>query len=399
MESTARRRGPRGVTSIGVMFMVNAAMWTSIGPRLADLAERLGVEEGALGLALALQAVGLIAAMLVGPLLARRVGVKRMAVVAAVAYCLATALPGFTSTWLMFAAACLVSGIANGPLDLGMNRMATDLEERTGRSLMGRFEVWFNVGSLGSVLFATWAADFLSVSQHLTFVGLAGAVAILAFSRRLPGTPALETRAEAAEKALPLRQLARELSWPERLRVLALSAIAAVGLWAELMIPDWSSLLFAQRFGAVGSDRGWGAVFFTAGLLIALFAGDRLKERFGPRPVVLVGAVAFLAAMLALPLAGSIVPACALLFVAGLGIAPTHPFAISASGAMRARDLAQPVVMMAGYIGLSLQRPVNGLLAERFGLSAALTVSALLVGLIVLLCARVYGAQPERRRD
>lgn len=189
MESTARRRGPRGVTSIGVMFMVNAAMWTSIGPRLADLAERLGVEEGALGLALALQAVGLIAAMLVGPLLARRVGVKRMAVVAAVAYCLATALPGFTSTWLMFAAACLVSGIANGPLDLGMNRMATDLEERTGRSLMGRFEVWFNVGSLGSVLFATWAADFLSVSQHLTFVGLAGAVAILAFSRRLPGTP------------------------------------------------------------------------------------------------------------------------------------------------------------------------------------------------------------------
>ncbi len=152
--------------------------------------------------------------MLVGPLLARRVGVKRMAVVAAVAYCLATALPGFTSTWLMFAAACLVSGIANGPLDLGMNRMATDLEERDGRSLMGRFEVWFNVGSLGSVLFATWAADFLSVSQHLTFVGLAGAVAILAFSRRLPGTPALETRAEAAEKALPLRQLARELPWP-----------------------------------------------------------------------------------------------------------------------------------------------------------------------------------------
>ncbi len=181
--------------------------------------------------------------------------------------------------------------------------------------------------------------------------------------------------------------------------MLALSAIAAVGLWAELMIPDWSSLLFAQQFGAVGSDRGWGAVFFTAGLLIALVAGDRLKERYGPRPVVVTGAVAFLAAMVTLPLAGSIVPACGLLFVAGLGIAPTHPFAISASGAMTARELAQPVVMMAGYIGLSLQRPVNGLLAERFGLSAALTVSALLVGLVVLLCARVYAKRPAPPRD
>ncbi len=78
----------------------------------------------------------------------------------------------------------------------------------------------------------------------------------------------------------------------------------------------------------------------------------------------MTGAVAFLAAMVTLPLAGSIVPACALLFVAGLGIAPTHPFAISASGAMAARDLAQPVVMMAGYVGLSLaaagQRAAGG---------------------------------------
>ena len=384
-----RERGLRGIAPVGVLFLVNAAMWTSIGPRLADVAERIGVTEGALGLALTLQAVGLIAATFVSPWLVRRFGLRRVAVVSAVAYCLATMLPGFAGTWTMLAAACLVSGFANGPYDLSMNLLATDLEERTKRTLMPRFEVWFNVGLLGSTLAATAAADFIGVAQHLAIVGVAGALAILALARRLPDAAA------SVSDEPSLREAVRSIPRADRWRVAALSAVAAVGLWAELMIPDWSSLLFAQEFDATGSARGYGAVLFTSGLLISLWITGRLTDRFGARRLVLAGAVLFGVAMVGLALAPSIPVACALLFVAGAGIAPTHPLAISEAGAMAAKTVVLPVVMMSGYVGLSVQRPVNGVLAEAFTLSTALTISSIVVLAIVLLCVGAFSAKPR----
>src|SRR5688572_1407436 len=106
------------VAAVAALWFLNGALSLSIGPRLPEIAEPLGLGYGALGAALVGQTLGLLIAMLPAAWLAGRVSPTKVGVGAALAFAASSALPGIAeSQWQLFLFLVVV-GVTNAPLDV-----------------------------------------------------------------------------------------------------------------------------------------------------------------------------------------------------------------------------------------------------------------------------------------
>jgi MFS family permease len=366
--------------AITTIFLLNGAVFSSWYARLPAIQADLGLDPGAVGVALLGAPAGLLVAQpLVGGLVARTG--SRPVLAALPVYVAAVVLPALAiDAATLFVATALV-GAANGTLDIAMNVQGLAVERGSGRRIFNSQHAAFSFGALaGAGVAGVVAALGVSPLPHLIGAALAGATVAWTVS------PYLLRDAPASRR--PARVLARPT-----VHLAALGVIAFCALLAEGAVFDWSGIYLATEAGAPAGVAPLGLAAFALTMGIGRLTADKGVERAGAASVGAAGAVlAALGLGIALAVAA---PFAALVGFAlmGLGLSAVFPLALRASE--RPGSTAGPAlaaVSTVGYGGFLLGPPLIGIIADGTDLRAALVV-------VIAMCLLAAGLASHLREE
>jgi MFS family permease len=410
----------------GLLGLVFAA-WAARIPAVRD---GLHLSAGQLGLALLCAGVGGLASFPLAATMVARYGQARAALGGGTALLVALAFIGCSANLPSLMASLALLGAAASCFDVAINAIGAIAEKKAGRSIMSMLHAWFCVGTVSGALSGSVIAG-QGVTPQIHFLVLAATMALpLWLACRVLQTVAAEADADpvcstrqavAGTAAQPGhatapdpnpepngqparsrtdsriynaigRRIRNRIRSPFRLLprpLLILGMIGFFGAIAENGIADWSGLFMRDSMGAAVGIAPLGYAGFTGAMLIMRLVADRLKDRFGARRVVAIGAlvavvgitVAVSAQLLAAAIAGAqdaltLPLAIAGFALAGAGLAGVFPFVFSAAGSAGPTALAG--VATISYFGALVGPPVIGFLAQLAGLQAALGSLAVL---------------------
>lgn len=332
--------------------------------------QRLGVDDGVLGLLLLCIGLGSVIAMVIAGALSARYGSKRIIVAAGLGLALVLPLLTVVSTPPTLAVALLAFGAFLGSLDVAMNIHAVDVERAEGRPLISGFHALFSVGGfIGSTVMT-----FLLSLRIGTLASTLPCAALMVLAM-MTARPRLLVSLHASGG--PLFAMPRGV-------VLLLAGLAGITFLVEGALLDWSALLLTGK-GLVSAARGGlGYVFFSIAMTAGRFGGDALTARIGDRATMFWGGLLAIAGFVVLLLAPAVTLAMGGFALIGLGASNVVPVLFRHAGSQRAMPsaLAVAAISTTGYAGLLAGPAGVGMIAEARGLPAAFWVLAALLCLI-----------------
>ncbi len=370
-----------------LVFLVAGFGLACWAPLVPFARQRLGVDDGALGLLLLCLGIGSVVAMLGIGAVCARFGARPAILAGGIGMALVLPVLSFAGTPLAMAGALFLFGAALGALDAAMNVHAVEVERLSARPLMSGFHALFSIGGfVGAGAMTALLALKLSPVLCASVCSVPMLIAMgLSLPRLLRG-PGGEADAEPG----PLLVMPRGVVW-------LLAFLAAVTFLVEGAMLDWGALLLtgarlvSERFGGVG--YGLFAVAMTAGRL----TGDRLAARWGDRVLLRWGGCVSLAGFGLLLLSPWAPLALSGFVLIGLGAANMVPVLFRRAGAQRAMPvpLAVSAVTSVGYAGVLVGPAAVGGIAHAIGLPEAFAVLAVLLCSVPLLAGVVAGIGRE----
>ena len=373
MTGTARDvDAERARRATAVVFAVNAIAFGTWVPRVPDVADRLDLSPGQLGVALLGVALGgLPISRATGPVVAR-LGSRRVTLLGAAAL-LAWVLPGAAPSQLALLGALVLAGAADAVCDVAMNAHGSTVQRRLGRPVMSGLHGWWSGGAvLGGLIGSGAAALGVPVVAHLALVAAACAPAVVWAGRHL--LPAEADRADASSPTVT------RASVP----LAGVALLVLLGAVVEIAPADWAALWLRRDLGASPGVAGLAFTGFVAAMTVARLLGDRVIARLGATRTLQASGLFCAATSGAALLVGQTWPSLVLLALAGAGAALTFPVAFSASGDSPGLSPGAGVafVGLVARVGGLVQPLLVGGVAERAGLAvglAAVPVASLLV--------------------
>lgn len=336
--------------------------------------ERLGVDDGVLGVLLLCLGLGSVAAMLATGMLNARFGSKPIVIAGGLG--MAVVLPVLTlaSTPVTFAIALAIFGGTLGSLEVAMNIHAVEVEKGAVRPLMSGFHAMFSIGGfVGSLLMTVLlSANAGAFTATVICAALMIAGIVVAWPRLLDTAQA----GDAPLFAVP------------RGAVLLLAILAAIVFLVEGAVLDWSAL-FLTSGGIVPTEQGGiGYILFAIAMTTARLTGDALTARLGDRATLFWGGVVAIVGFVIVLASPIRLLALSGFLLIGLGAANIVPVLFRRGGSQTVMPpgLAVAAITMIGYAGVLLGPASIGFVANHVGLPGAFWM---LVGLlcVVPLCA------------
>jgi len=368
-----------------LFFVVGVLLgsWASVVPAVSA---RTQIDHAELGLALLGMAAGALAGMQVAGPWSARWGAARTSLVTVGVASTVVALPTLATSLPSLTLALALFGAATGSANVAVNALGVELQRVAQRPLMSMLHACFSFGGLAGAVVGGLVTGALATPLHLMLIGTVALMATAATRSPLTGRPTSNVATEAAPQPFS----AHDGGPDPRLLVLMLGAAAACTAVSEGAVTDWGSLHLRETVGATPSMAAWGFAAFSLAMGSARLAGRRLVVRFDDTPVLVWGAAVGSAGMLAAALAPTAAIAIAGFLLAGLGVANVFPLAIGRAGLLAGtRGVARASTV--GYTGLLGGPPVIGLLAEVWGMRAALAAVAGLVLTVAWLATAVEG--------
>jgi MFS family permease len=359
---TARPKVAR--VSTALVFAVHAAVFAAWTPHIPEVKDRLGLNDGTLGLALLGAPVGSVIAMLAAGGAIAKWGSKRVVLLTFLAYALVSPALGFAPSPVWLFVALAFWGGFQGALDVAMNSQAIAVESAYGRPILSSFHAWWSAGAFVGVGLGGLAVAFrVDLRVQMITVTVLLLLAAWPLTRGMFGD----------DRAVDEHKLG--LPWRDR-RVLVLGAIMFGGLLCEGAIGDWAAVYLRDTVGVPIGRVGLGYAVFAVMMFLGRVGGDRWVARFGPTRVVgglaALGGVSFGLALLA----GQFWLALLGFALFGLGIACIVPVVFSSAAAQSDAHAGQAIagVATAGWAGFLLGPPLIGLVSHATSLTLALAV-------------------------
>ncbi len=348
---------------ITAIFAANGLLFGSWVPRIPDIRADLGLDVGALGVALLAPAVGSLLSMSLAGAAAGRFGSAAATRVSLTLFAVTPFLIGLAPNLGLLWLALFGWGISFGALDVAMNAQGVTVQRARGRATMSSLHAGFSFGGLvGAVLGSVAAGWQIPVSTALGGTGLVLLLVVLPATRwLLPDPPNVDG---------PAPLFARPGG-----RLLLLGAAAFAALACEGAAADWSAVYLREDLGSTPGLAGAGFVAFSVTMTAGRLAGDRVTDRFGGQRLLLllagVGGVGLAAGLLA----GTAPVAVVGFALLGLGLSCMVPVLFSAAGqGPGSAGPAIAAVSTCGYVGFIAGPAMIGGLAQLSSLPAALWV-------------------------
>ena len=353
-------------------FAIYAFSMGSIFPRYGDVQLAMGVEEGALGLAMIGAPVGTLAALtLAGPFL-ERVGYRATVLIGiplcALLYSIAVWAPSPLILFLLL----LPVGATIGCIEIALNLEADRAEHAAGYRIMNRAHAFWSFGFFAAGLFgAAMAGLGLTPQMHLALVVPISLLGVwLMLSDFHPSPDRHRGEVEKAPKfAAP--------SGP----ILVLVAVTLSAMLLEGGSMDWSAIYMRDEFAAGPFVAGLAVACAAFFQFAARFFADGFVDRHSPAGVARAMLSVLMAGCLLVvfsPFAWASLLGFALI---GIGSSVLFPLAMSAAAQRKDRSAAINVAALAqfSFLTFMLAPPLLGVIAEHWGIRASFAVGLPLV--------------------
>lgn len=366
-------------------FFVSGYVMGSWAPQIPELALRLEISEGAVGIVILALGAGSLLGLPLAGVLTVRFGSRPITVLCALALSAALLLMTLAPSLPAALAVAFYLGLFGGGLDVAMNANAVTAERRLAQPVTSSMHGFWSLGAL----FGAAAGGFLIVG-----IGTAGhalTVLILGLALVALAGPYL---LDDEEPASPSPAVPRRFAFPRSLSIYLIGFLALLAMEPEGAVLDWSALYLRQELGAGVAFSGFGFAAFSLAMTGMRFAGDAVRARYGAVSTLRVSAVVAGCGLLLAGLGLSPLLALAGFFVAGLGTANLVPIAFSAAGNYPGvpSGIGLTVVTTLGYTGLLVVPALIGFVAERTGFAVVFMGLAAVFSLVLMLSRHVVHA-------
>jgi MFS family permease len=367
-------------------FAIYSFALGSIFPRLGQVQEAMGVEEGALGLGLIGAPAGTLVALTFATPWLEKIGFRKalLASIPLLALFYAIAVHAPTPTILFFL--LLPAGLAIGCIEIMLNLEADRVEHQVGYRIMNRSHAFWSIGFFCAGLFGAAMAGFgLSPQLHLALVFPIATLLVIVLIGDFQPAPVRpgNTSEQAPRFAAP--------SGP----ILVLVAFTLSAMLLEGASIDWSAIYMRDVFGASPFVAGIAVAVFALCHATARFFADGMVDKSSPTTVARVQLYVLLAGCLTVFFAPH--PALALLGfgLMGIGSATMFPLAMSAAAQRTDRSAAINVAALAqfSFMIFLLAPPLLGFVAEHWGIRMSYGIGIPLI-IVSLLTAGALRPAP-----
>jgi predicted MFS family arabinose efflux permease len=353
-----------------VLFLILGIVFATWAARIPAIRDALALSPATLSLVLLGCGIGAVASFPLASWLIGKHGARRAAWYCGLALILL--LPTLAAAPNMASLMTLMVGFgaSQTSFNVCINAVGAKMEVASGRSMMSRLHAWYCVGSFAGAIFGSvMASSGVPAQAHFVIAALIMAALLWASCRALPH---VEPDASARKK---------QFAWP-RGPLVALGVICFCVAVAEGTITDWSGVYMRDQLRTSEGMAPMAFAAFSAMMLGARLIADGLKDRFGARRVVSVGALAATVGVALMVAAHNVPTTIGGFALAGGGLAAVFPFIFSAAARRGATELAGVATM--GYSGILIGPPIVGFIANAFGLQAAVALVGVLTGVITV---------------
>lgn len=377
--------------ALRVFFFLSGVMVANWTVRIPAVKDQVDASATAFGLALLCLSIGGLVAMATGGRLCLRFGSRRLVFAGALATALTLPLPGLAGSVHALGAFLAIYGVMYGTFTIALNSAAVEAEAESeagaGRPIMSGLHGLYSTGSLAGAVAGGVAAEFLTPLPHLGLVaavGLLTAVVVGPPLLRGPGTAPETGDQSGSGKAGAGAAMAgaHGVVW-------LFGAIAFSTAFMEFANNDWAVLHLREDLGTAPSTAAFGYATYECAIAVTRLTGGWLIRKLGEATVLIGGCLIAAGGIVLASLAGNIAAslpgpsgldlgfAFAGYIAVGIGVANLFPIAIARAGALGGPRAVSRVAPL-GSIGILVERPLIGFLADHLGLPGALSTVAIL---------------------
>ncbi|MEU0968182.1 MFS transporter [Streptomyces sp. NPDC005917] len=372
----------RAQLAIAALFCSLGFQYATWASRIPALKADLGLTAAEVGVLLMAAGLGAVASFPLVPVLMKRLGSARLALLSALCLTLLlvalAAAPDYPVALLVMVA----DGVFVGCLNVAMNAQGAALETRYERNAMARLHATFSAGSLLAALLASGMnAATSSVAVHF---GVAAVLLVLLSAVARPGL--LDEEASADEKPAKEKKSGGAWSLPSRMTLWMCCAMA-FGTVTEGAMNDWSALYLREVADASAELAPAGIAVVSGMMVVARLFADGWRSRWGDGRVVLSGSALAAAGLAFALVSGGVAAALVGFACVGLGCAAVTPCVYVAAAKQGSEALALVAAM--GTTGLLAGPPVIGFVANSSSLVWGLAVVAAAALVVSLASTRI----------
>jgi MFS family permease len=362
--------------ALPVLFTVFGVIMGSWAGRIPAMAERVHVSHSQLSMVLLMGGLGAVLSYPISSRMMASLGARKTLLFSGMALLCVLIAIGAAPTVPLLMMAVLSLGITASTFDVAINSAATAREKATGKSELSKLH---GLGCAGGLAGATLGS--LMAGMHIVpvthFLMLAGPLAfVLYYAYTMLDADAAGEGAAVEKKKFTL----------PRGQLLVLGSLGFLGSMAEGSIADWSGVFLKEHFGASDGLAPLALSCFSVMMLLSRLVGDKLKARYGARPLVTSGSMLGAAGLFFAVLSPNAYIALVGFAIAGLGLSLVFPFVFSAAGGQGPAALAGVASM--AYSGSLMGPPVIGAIAQGYGMQIAIAYVGGLAALIAYVASR-----------
>lgn len=355
--------------SAGSTFFILGTLFSFWVTRIPGVKEKLGLSDGALGLALFFTPLGAIISMLVSARMIHAVGEGKTTLYALLFFCVVILAPVTAVDFVSLCMALFFLGFSMGWLDIAMNAVVNTIEKKEMISIMSTTHGFYSLGGIaGGGIGGLLAGLGVDPILHFIVSGFIVLIFTLSFIRKHIGN----IRDDKTRDPVPLFALPKA-------PVIGLAAIAFCVMIGEGAVADWSTVYLDEFLSSGAMLAGLGYAGFSLTMTLGRFNGDYYIQKYGRSKVILFGISVAIVGILFL-LTAKIAWVIIGFSLVGMGYSCIIPVLFSSAakvvGINPAYGLAS--VASAGYFGFLIGPVIIGLIAEMYGLNNSFLLLLLL---------------------
>jgi MFS family permease len=369
----------RARVSSTVFYFISGFGYSAWASRIPSIQQHLHLNEAQLGAVLFAMPAGLMLTMpLTGQLLSRFTS-RSIMFGGAMLFNVMLSLLGFANQTWQLVAILFFFGSSRNLFNLSLNAQSISVQSLYDRSIMTFFHgVWSLAGFAGAALGYIMVMFSVAPTWHLPAVGIAMIIAALFFF------PETIYHKPSAQQKRPV------FSLPDKF-LLKFALICFACMACENTMYDWSGIYFVKAVHTTKQAATAGFVFYMVAMTISRFAGDKLVNKLGIKPILTYSGWMIFAGMLIAVLIPYTAAACIGFVLTGAGVSCIVPLVFSMAGKSKTMSGASALAAIStiGYLGFLLVPPLVGFVAQAAGLRVAFGMMAAFGGLIVWMVSLI----------
>ncbi|MEM6307227.1 MAG: MFS transporter [Pseudomonadota bacterium] len=339
-------------------FIAIGLFWGSFAAAVPDIKANLGVGDRIFGLAMLMNAAGLVIAMYLAPTIDYLLG-RRSLQVSAVLFACVMPIPVLVDDIRMFAFGMAALGFGSGLLDVLINTRVSELEARHSRPLMNANHGMFSV-AYAIIAFAMGLVRDSGGAPLGVF--LTASAIVLAFAILMPMIPDFGDYDDDNSSG--------RLS----LVVYVCGIIVLIAFMSEATVETWSALHIERTLGGNPAEGALGPALLGLTMAIGRFSGQAVSERFSDISVLVVTTIMAAVGCTVAALAPTTLWAYVGFGILGLGVSVIGPIGLGLVGkfvtpAQRSNAISKASII--GFSGFFVAPALMGAVSEVFDLRIA----------------------------